>query len=63
MPPFAGAMTDFLKECNMRSRRPAILQSMMSGANAKYEADRKLMTDLADESEFLGTYHHLLDFF
>lgn len=62
MPPFAGAMVDFLKECNMRSRRPAILQSMMSGANAKYESDRKLMTDLADESE-LGIEYDLLDFF
>lgn len=51
MPPFAGAMVDFLKECNARANRPFLIQSMMTGANAKYEGDKKLMTDLADDSE------------
>jgi hypothetical protein len=43
-------MADFLLECDYRSRRPAVVQWMMRGSNAKYEEDMKIMNDLANES-------------
>ncbi|THH18035.1 hypothetical protein EW146_g2890 [Bondarzewia mesenterica] len=33
----------------MRANRPSIIQAMMSGVNAKYQEDVKIMTELADE--------------
>ncbi|KAF7316595.1 Fatty acid hydroxylase [Mycena chlorophos] len=47
-PEFAVAMGDFLVECGNRASRPRIVQAVMRGTNAKYEADRKKMRDLAD---------------
>lgn len=49
--PFATAMTEFLLESGMRARRPGLMQAMMSGTNAKYEADIKTMSELVHESE------------
>ncbi|KAF9075533.1 fatty acid hydroxylase [Rhodocollybia butyracea] len=46
-PPFAAAMTDFLKECFARSARPSFVQALMSGATTKWEADSQFMTDIA----------------
>jgi cytochrome P450/NADPH-cytochrome P450 reductase len=40
-------MGDFLKECSHRTKRPSIVQALMSGTNAQYAADMKLMTDTA----------------
>lgn len=53
-------MVDFLKECNARANRPFLIQSVMTGANAKYEADKKLMTELADDSELHFCFAHSL---
>ncbi|KAJ7067224.1 fatty acid hydroxylase [Mycena amicta] len=47
-PEFATAMGDFLLESGNRANRPRIVQAVMRGTNAKYEADRKKMRDLAD---------------
>ncbi|KAE9403346.1 cytochrome P450 [Gymnopus androsaceus JB14] len=44
-PPFAVAMTDFLKECSDRNSRPAIMQALMSKTTAKWDEDAKFMTD------------------
>ncbi|EJD54245.1 NADPH-cytochrome P450 reductase-like protein [Auricularia subglabra TFB-10046 SS5] len=49
VPPFVQAMGDFLSETDHRSRRPGIVNRFMSSANAKYEADIKMMSDLARE--------------
>ncbi|KAJ3896345.1 fatty acid hydroxylase [Lentinula edodes] len=46
-PAFAAAMTDFLKECYIRSTRPSFMQALMSGTTAKWESDAKFMTDVA----------------
>ncbi|KAJ7808338.1 cytochrome P450 [Mycena olivaceomarginata] len=48
-PEFAVAMADFLKECSERFTRPRLLQAVMYGKTAKYQADIKKMKDLADE--------------
>ncbi|KAF7299882.1 Fatty acid hydroxylase [Mycena chlorophos] len=47
-PEFAIAMGHFLVECGNHASRPHIVQAVMRGTNAKYEADRKKMRDLAD---------------
>ncbi|KAK7438635.1 hypothetical protein VKT23_017968 [Stygiomarasmius scandens] len=47
-PKFAEAMTDFLKECFLRASRPSIVQAMMPGSTAKFEADRQFMTSVAE---------------
>ncbi|KAF7294065.1 Fatty acid hydroxylase [Mycena kentingensis (nom. inval.)] len=47
-PEFVVAMGDFLGESGNRASRPRIVQAVMRGTNAKYEADIKKMRDLAD---------------
>uniref|UniRef100_A0A0W0F1E3 Putative fatty acid hydroxylase n=1 Tax=Moniliophthora roreri TaxID=221103 RepID=A0A0W0F1E3_MONRR len=46
-PPFSTSMADFLSATFVRSSRPALIQAMKTSENAKYEADIKLMKDLA----------------
>ena len=53
-PSFVGAMSDWLTESGNRFMRPAIVQKMLRGTNNKYEADMKIMRDLADQREGLG---------
>ncbi|KAJ7882007.1 cytochrome P450 [Mycena olivaceomarginata] len=48
-PEFAVAMGDFLTESGRRSTRPRVVQAVMRGTTAKYQADIKFMRDLADE--------------
>ncbi|KAJ7259121.1 fatty acid hydroxylase [Mycena haematopus] len=48
-PEFAVAMGDFLKESGKRATRPRLVQALMQGTTAKYEADMKKMKDLADQ--------------
>ena len=48
--PFATAMADFLLESGRRANRASLVQAMMTGTNAKYEADMKTMNELVDES-------------
>ncbi|KAJ7794087.1 fatty acid hydroxylase [Mycena olivaceomarginata] len=48
-PEFTIAMGDFLGESGARANRPRVLQAVMRAANAKYEADIKMMRGLADE--------------
>lgn len=45
-------MVDFLLESGRRSSRPAIVKSMMYGANQKYEEDQKVLMSLVDESTY-----------
>ncbi|KAI0763546.1 bifunctional P-450/NADPH-P450 reductase [Trametes elegans] len=47
--PFAIAMGDFLIESGKRANRPAIVQSMMTGTNAKYEEDQRILGQLVNE--------------
>ena len=47
-------MMDFLVECGYRANRPPIMQSLMCGTNAKYEADMKIMADLCNECTILA---------
>ena len=49
--PFATAMAEFLVESGMRANRPSVVQAMMSGSNAKYEENIRIMDKLATESE------------
>ncbi|KAJ6447384.1 fatty acid hydroxylase [Mycena sanguinolenta] len=42
-------MADFLGESRLRANRPRMLQAVMRGTTAKYEADIKTMRDLADQ--------------
>ena len=44
-------MGDFLIESGRRANRPTLVQSMMAGSNAKYEADINTLSTVADESE------------
>ncbi|KAJ7740485.1 fatty acid hydroxylase [Mycena maculata] len=48
-PEFTIAMGDFLAESGARARRPCVLQAVMLGTSAKYEADIKTMRDLAEQ--------------
>ncbi|KAJ7035907.1 fatty acid hydroxylase [Mycena alexandri] len=48
-PEFTVAMGDFLAECGLRANRPRVLQAVMRGMTAKYEADIKTMRDLANQ--------------
>ncbi|KAJ6577595.1 fatty acid hydroxylase [Mycena capillaripes] len=48
-PEFTVAMGDFLTESGLRANRPRVLQAVMRGTTAKYEADIKKMKDLADQ--------------
>ncbi|KAH7098692.1 fatty acid hydroxylase [Auriculariales sp. MPI-PUGE-AT-0066] len=48
-PEFVEAMGTFLTEAGLKFRRPAVLKPFMRDANAKYEADMKLMRDFACE--------------
>lgn len=50
-PAFTQAMADFLMESNRRYLRPGIVTSLMRSSAAKYEADIKLMQDVAQGSE------------
>lgn len=50
-PAFAQALSDFFKESYLRTLRPSVVQALMTGTTAKYEADQKLMKDVADNSE------------
>ncbi|HPG81030.1 MAG TPA: cytochrome P450 [Piscinibacter sp.] len=48
MHPFVGAMVDALAEAGARGRRPDIATKMMVSTRRKYEADIKLLHDVAD---------------
>ncbi|KAM5540828.1 hypothetical protein V8D89_005472 [Ganoderma adspersum] len=47
--PFVAAMIDFLLEGGRRSARPTIVQAMMTGSNAKYDADIHTLNTVVEE--------------
>ncbi len=47
-------MTDFLIESGLRAGRPALVQAIMTGRNAKYEQDKQTMNALVEESMLLN---------
>ena len=47
-------MADFLIESGLRSNRPSVVQAMMSATNAKYEENKRIMGELATQSEQLS---------
>ncbi|CEL62385.1 NADPH-ferrihemoprotein reductase [Rhizoctonia solani AG-1 IB] len=48
-PPFVKAMMDFLFECNLRTRRPAFVNSLPLKMNTKFKTDIKTMNKLASQ--------------
>lgn len=48
--PFVQAMYDFLTECGHRANRPAFVDYVFPSGYNKWQADIKLMTDLAQSS-------------
>jgi cytochrome P450/NADPH-cytochrome P450 reductase len=68
MHPFVAAMLSVLKEAGNRTRRPAALSRMMWWRNRRYEADFRLVRDVADrliaerrQDPALGARGDLLD--
>lgn len=49
--PFAAAVNRCFMECQLRANRPRLLTALMTGAQARFDADLKLMTDMAKSSE------------
>lgn len=47
MVPFVNALSGALLECQLRATRPHIATAMMTGTQAQFDADIKLMTDTA----------------
>ena len=47
MVPFVAALSRALLECQLRATRPRIATAVMTGTQAQFEADIKLMTDTA----------------
>ncbi|PIL35108.1 cytochrome P450 [Ganoderma sinense ZZ0214-1] len=47
--PFVTAMVDFLLESGRRPVRPSLVQAMMTGTNAKYDADINTLNTLVEE--------------
>ncbi|TBU21312.1 bifunctional P-450:NADPH-P450 reductase [Dichomitus squalens] len=47
--PFVQAMGDFLLESGLRANRPPIMNTLMRGSSAKFEADLNTMNELVDE--------------
>jgi hypothetical protein len=56
MVPFVAAMNRCLKECQLRSNRPRIATAVMTITQAQFDADLKLMTDIATSSEFIKVH-------
>jgi len=51
--PFVTAMNRFLMECQRRSNRPRLATAVMTNTQAQFDADVKLMTDIAKSSGFM----------
>ncbi|OBZ71165.1 hypothetical protein A0H81_08482 [Grifola frondosa] len=47
--PFAQAMGDFLVESGLRANRASLVQALMTGTNAKYEEDQRILNELVTE--------------
>ena len=47
MVPFVAALSGALLECQLRATRPRIATAMMTGIQAQFDADIKLMIDTA----------------
>ena len=45
--PFVVAMSEFLEECDVRARRPPLVNQMMTATTAKFEYNMTLMQDIA----------------
>jgi cytochrome P450/NADPH-cytochrome P450 reductase len=54
MVPFVAAMNRFLLESQLRSNRPRLATAVMTSTHAQFEADAKLMTDIAKSSGYTG---------
>jgi cytochrome P450/NADPH-cytochrome P450 reductase len=52
MVPFVAAMNRFLSESQLRSNRPRLATAAMISTQAQFEADAKLMTDIAKSSKY-----------
>ena len=52
MVPFVAAMNRFLSESQLRSNRPRFATAVMTSTQAQFDADAKLMTDIASSSGY-----------
>lgn len=57
--PFAAAVNRCFMECQLRANRPRLLTAVMTGAQARFDADLKLMTDMAKSSEYMRYIYFL----
>ena len=55
--PFVQAMGDFLLESGLRANRPPIMNTLMRGSSAKFEADMATMNHLVDERRSSFVYY------
>lgn len=53
MVPFVAAMNRFLLESQLRSNRPRLATAVMTNTQAQFDADAKLMVDIAKSSGYL----------
>lgn len=58
--PFVAAMGRCLRECQLRANRPRLATAVMTATQAQFEADLKLMTDIAKSSECIGYLYRVL---
>lgn len=54
MVPFVTALSGALLESQLRATRPRIATAVMTGTQAQFEADIKLMTDTASTRKLLN---------
>ena len=64
VPEFAARMSDFLIECFIRSRRPALVGALMTATGStaikKYEDDIKFMSDTSRDSSYNIYWYFLI---
>lgn len=54
MVPFVAAMNRFLLESQLRSNRPRLATAVMTGTQAQFDVDAKLMVDIANSSGYIS---------
>ena len=59
MVPFVAAMNRCLTECQLRANRPRLVTAVMTSTQAQFDADLKLMTDIAKSSGCTGYLYPL----
>ena len=53
MVPFVAAMNRYLTECQLRANRPRLVTAVMTNTQVQFDADIKLMSDIANSSRLV----------